>query len=966
MSKDTDRQNADELLKKLHAAFSNTGEDTEPEPPADPEEPTAEEQPAQPAEPEVIEPEEPETPEEAEIAEPEPEAPEAEESAPEEPVEAEEPESVEPESVEPEEPVAEEEPAPKAPEAPRAEEQKPAVSAPAAILALTEDAPDVTGKNPTDPTTLKETETRSDGKSAAPTKKTRPNTVKIPPRRKSGVNTGAIGQRPATPPAPMPASAAPKKPAGSSKMDDISAPVVGADRVVPADPEGLPKKPQPQDPPNVETVVDASTLHSGSDMIVDFDTQSSSTVEPIENVEAAETVSDPIEEKPHPKKAKAEEGLDATSVIAKRTGLDETDIALIFELGYENELGRLVGYETLKKLKYEHLRHSRLNSEDYYGQAFGYRGKEYTSAVPAENVIAAYTHDRKRLIIRIALMVLISAMLFFADFPAFFASYLPGFVTGIPYLLPILGLVLFSVGIVLNRRRILAGWRTFLQFEPTPYSIVAVAVPFIWLYGVGAILTAILAPESALPPMNFAANLALLLLVICDAIRIADEIRTFRMVSSNELKTVLEEVEPRKKKLRQGDRTVKIINDEAGEALYRVRRAREVVGFFRRVNDLSAASGAFTRMIVFSLICAVAGGLAASLIFSNPLRGVLVFAATLMFSLPVSAVFLFFDPLRRANRQLVSRRSVLVGEGSVNEYSNSKTIIFSDTDAFRAKRQTQINLPDGDEFRRDLRFADALFRKIGGTLATVEQPIWMEEDPNLTISLVRLTETGVEALIDNKYRILAGDATFLLHSGVDIPRETTDRTVGRSRGVSALYVAVNGTLKLTYEIAYTMNQSFREIIALLLRTNTTLAVQSYDPNLNNAFLHVGFADGDEVVRVIKPAQFETPVTAEITDTGAVTLDGPLATAYPLRAAALIVRSRQSGFRALLTSIFPGALLAFFLAWLLPANLLPFLPLMAVGYRVIWLAVSWMISLFSLRRRAVFEDTLDNLANEHQN
>ena len=239
------------------------------------------------------------------------------------------------------------------------------------------------------------------------------------------------------------------------------------------------------------------------------------------------------------------------------------------------------------------------------------------------------------------------------------------------------------------------------------------------------------------------------------------------------------------------------------------------------------------------------------------------------------------------------------------------------------------------------------------------------EEPDPTVNLVRLTENGVEALVDTRYRLLAGDSAFMTHSGITVPKESTDRAVIRSRGVSILYVAVNGTLKLTYEVAYTMSQSFREIIALLAQTETTLAVQSYDPNLNDAFLHVGFADGDEVVRVIKPAQFELPTPADITDTGAVTLDGPLATAYPLRAASLIVQARRTGFRALVASILPGALLAFFAVRNLPANLLPYLPLMAVGYRAIWFFVSWLISSYSLRRRAVFDDTRENLANEDQ-
>ena len=265
-----------------------------------------------------------------------------------------------------------------------------------------------------------------------------------------------------------------------------------------------------------------------------------------------------------------------------------------------------------------------------------------------------------------------------------------------------------------------------------------------------------------------------------------------------------------------------------------------------------------------------------------------------------------------------------------------------------------------------MRLAEILFRKLGGTLATVGNAVSENDEPDPTVNLVRLTELGVEAVVENKFRLLAGDASFLVHSGVEVPKESTDRSAIRSRGVNILYVAVNGTLKLTYEVAYTMSHSFRDIISLLAQAETTLAVQSYDPNLNDAFLHVGFADGDEVVRVIKPAQFELPMPAEITDTGAVTLDGPLGTAYPLRVASLIVQARKAGFRALtLGSILPGAVLAFFAVRNLPARLLPFLPLMALAYRAIWFGVSWLISSISLSRHAVFDDTRENLANEDQ-
>ena len=878
-------------------------------------------------------------------------------------------------------------------------------------------------------------------KPSAPARpKVRPNATKVPPRKRSGLQTGAI--RPKTEPIPEPtvkkptvvkpravnekaqtmadirpmpkqptrfggiptsraavrpavAPNAPIEPSRQTKEVESAPKAMKVDPIVsekpfrPAAPtvssESAPVKEVPAKEPNaaspispapqktVGNVTEKKTEEAekkaeprpASRVIVDFDGSSRSTVEPIENVEAAETVNEPPKKRSALRRArkqrKAEEGLNATAIIAKRTGLDESDIALIFELGYENELGRLVGYETLKKLKYEHLRSSRADTSDYYSEAYGYRGKEYTSATPREQVLAAYVHDRQNLIVRIALMSLLAVVLFLFDFPKILGDGFSAYAAKLPYLFPIFGFLLLGVSVFLMRGRLLSGWRAFLRFAPSPYSAVAVAIPFMLLYGIASIIAA---RSGALVPMNFVTEVSLLTLSVCDALRIADEIRTFRVISEIGDKTVLEEAEPRKKKLRQGSRTVKILNDEAGERLYRVRPTHEIVGFFRRVNDLSAAAVPFTRLTVVLLICAAACGILASLVTANPVRGILAAAATLMFSVPVSAIFLFFDPLRRANRRLVSRRSVLVGEGSVNEYSGQKTVIFNDTETFRAKRQTQIALRDGDDFRRDIRLAEILFRKLGGTLSTIGQVSSGKEETDPPVTLVRLTETGVEAVID-RVRLLAGDASFLTHSGIDVPKESTDRAAIRSRGVSILYVAINGVLKLTYEIAYTMSHSFRDVIALLAQTETTLAVQSYDPNLNDAFLHVGFADGDEVVRVIKPAQFELPTPAEITDTGAVTLDGPLATAYPLRAASLIVQARRTGFRALLCSILPGAVLAFFAARNLPARMMPFLPLFALGYRALWLAVSWMISTFSLSRRAVFDDTRENLANEDE-
>ena len=109
--------------------------------------------------------------------------------------------------------------------------------------------------------------------------------------------------------------------------------------------------------------------------------------------------------------------------------------------------------------------------------------------------------------------------------------------------------------------------------------------------------------------------------------------------------------------------------------------------------------------------------------------------------------------------------------------------------------------------RRDLKLADILFRKIGGSLEEIGKATSPKSnDP--AVALVRIADTGVEAVIDNQYHVIAGDATFLKKSGIRIPKETADRALRRSKNVGLLYFAVDGILKLTYDIEYALDPNF--------------------------------------------------------------------------------------------------------------------------------------------------------------
>lgn len=640
----------------------------------------------------------------------------------------------------------------------------------------------------------------------------------------------------------------------------------------------------------------------------------------------------PLQRRQQQKQKQVEQSMSATELITRKSGLTEDDIAMIFELGYENELGRLVGYDNLKHMKTEHVKRVSQDNHKQYRTAFGYRGEEYAGSGRALAVKAAYAHDCKRLALRLILTALLSFFLLLLDVPTLLGNSLSEMLAPSPFLLPLASLALYLLTAVLSMRQLLAGLRKLFHFSPTPYSVPAFLLPFTAVYGLFTVLY-----STDMLRLNFLSSLSLLACVVCDVLRIVCEMRVLRLLEHQGEKQVLVPAVPRKKKLRRGDKIVKVINDDVGTPMYQVRRANDTMGFFRRFNDMSSAARPFTVLIGASVFIAVLLALADAVYTESFASACTAFMAVLLLCAPVSAMFGYFYPLTRANRLLCKRKCALLGEEAVAEYSGAKTVIFRDTDLYKAEKCTEISVREGDDFKNDMRLAGILFRKLGGTLRSIgESAPAPKSDP--TVAIVRIQESGVEAVIDNRYHILAGDAEFLMRSGVRVPRESTDKTLRRTLNVSLMYVAIDGILKLSYEIEYNAIPTFEQVICDLAENRTESAVTSYDPNLDEIFVQKSRSDSSDYVRVIKPSRFEEERTMDTADTGAVSLGSPADVAYPLHAASAIGRVHRFVYRMQLIASILGAVAAVTLTLLGRGDLLGIFPI--VGYQLFWLVVGF--------------------------
>ena len=589
------------------------------------------------------------------------------------------------------------------------------------------------------------------------------------------------------------------------------------------------------------------------------------------------------------REALAEKKMSTMEIIRRRSGFSDDDIEMIFELGYESEFGRLVGYDNLKKLKYDHLHRMSRESNKRYRTAFGYCGQDSITPQNKNRSIAKYMHDRRHLILRTLLTVLALFLVVLLDFPALIGGGYEALDASLPLLLPILSAIVMVAATALSYKQFNAGIRSYFKLKPTPYSTLSVIVPFVLLYDVVAMIT-----QVPLVHLNCVATGALLLICVCDIFRLTSEMRVFRLLATDAPKTVLDPTEPRKKKLRQGKKLIKIINDDLDESFYHVHDAQQTMGFFRRFNEMKAAYAPFRILLTLPIVFGFIAGFVLAL--TNGLGDALnTFVTVSVLGLPGAACFGFFFPLSHANNLLTHENCALIGEEAVEEYNESKTIIFNDYRLCRAMSSSELAVRDkNDDLRRDLKLAGILFRKIGGSLAEIGKAT-ATKSPDPNVAFVRIADTGVEVIIDNQYHVIAGDANFLKKSGIRIPKETADRALRRADNVGLLYFAVDGVLKLTYDIEYTLDSKFEILAERLADSTTSVAVQSYNPNLTEEFLQDLRHEDAIPVRVIKPGKYESDALLEISDSGAVALGGEGRIVNPLYAAKRVNEVKRISF-----------------------------------------------------------------------
>ncbi len=549
---------------------------------------------------------------------------------------------------------------------------------------------------------------------------------------------------------------------------------------------------------------------------------------------------------------------------SRERALTDDDVELLIDLGYAANLTQKVGSQRVEAIRYR--RQDDEKARRRLRHVYGCAGEEYRSHEQDKHIKETYRRQTSSAVVRLVLGILLAFLMLLTDLLPMFADRLPAAIAGIPMssAFGLTGIALLVLSVFVSWPLLERGFKGLMRFSPIPASMPVLLLIFTLLYDV---ITLFYGDCGIL--LNFPTGMSLIILTVAEIMTVQRERMTFEVVSAHSRKIVMHPISPRKKKVVRDGHIVKIINDDAGERAWRVHPTDQVAGYFRRSCEGTVRYRLLSTLLLCTVLSAFVVGLVTLIVTDAPRDAVTAFLLTVQVALPVSATVSFAYPMLFAARALAPRGCAIVGQSAVDEYAGEKTLVFDDTEMFRSKSSTEITIKGSGDNKKYIRYAKRLFRTLGGTLRGISTSDLSEETYEERVEILKIFERGVEARIDGKVNILMGTSSFMVQRGIRVPGESAELLVRRNVESSILYLAFDGKLRLGYEIDYRISGRFEQMAEELSRTGTAIAIETCDPSIQDDFLTRSRKVGQTPIAVVKPARFERHTESLLCDSGVV-------------------------------------------------------------------------------------------------
>lgn len=620
----------------------------------------------------------------------------------------------------------------------------------------------------------------------------------------------------------------------------------------------------------------------------------------------------------------------------------EEDFQLLLGLDYEKELGTAIGYEKIREYHERGLNGSRREGSK---KQRGKKRFEYGSHAQDIGITKGYTKKRRRLTVNLVVSVVLLVLLFVYERLEFMHRWFGGEgAERYPALYVLLGLLLFSVGVVILRRQLLEGFMQMVRLVPTDHSLCSVTVLLTYLYHM---LLFFLPREGELSLYLSPAACSMMLLALASLMDGHRESAAFRVVSSKQQKyALLDRVSVGNS---DGGAAERLMRPESEEKTYYVRPVDFVRNYYTNTDKKPAHNSFFGSLLLIILSIGIALALYAGMMGAST-RAVLHTAfVTVMICLPALSVLITALPMFFASVLRLKRRGAIIGEETVYHAPEAAALVLPESEVFLPMHHEQFEMkPDADAVR-DAILIRALLERLESPMT---ESVSVDPTKRLAPSAVTLTEiddNGVSAVVidaeSKRHTLLLGGVSYLEKYGIKVSAREEDSEDLCKR---LLCASVDGQLSALFLARYRLHEEILPLVNSLAAENVTMVVRTKDPGVHGTQLARLTVDAAADIRVTKPLTGELDLRTERVDATVVALGSGREVARTLVACRRVRRAGSfGGVLQILSTLFGVAMcgtLAFF-------GLAARIPAFAVTlYMLFWCGLHTLVSYLYLREK----------------
>jgi len=211
--------------------------------------------------------------------------------------------------------------------------------------------------------------------------------------------------------------------------------------------------------------------------------------------------------------------------------------------------------------------------------------------------------------------------------------------------------------------------------------------------------------------------------------------------------------------------------------------------------------------------------------------------SSLLLIAPMSIYITFSYPFYRANVVAREYDSAIIGETSLDEYSNASIISFDDKNVFPSYsvKVQNIRIYNNARIDRVLYYASSVFAYAGGPLQDVFE-VATKDMGNSTNVKIYDTEAGFLATQVDGVNIIFGTCDALRSRGLEIPDSAAQDDVDLSNELSIMYMFRESKLVAKMYIKYVMDADIDLILKQFAGSGLYVCVRTFDPNIDERMI----------------------------------------------------------------------------------------------------------------------------------